>query len=368
MRKRSKKTTTTKRETEGVTIGIDLGDKLSHYCMLDEAGAVMETGSVHNVEASVRKHFAGEPPALVAIEAGARTHWWADLLRNFGHEVIVADAREFCQGKKHRKNDRNDAERLARYARLDPQALHPVQLRSSEQQADLSHIRVRDALLRTRTLLVNVARGLAKEQACRLPASITETFGERSLKVLPAGLAALLAPVLESMDDLTRKIEAKAEIIEQLAQEKYPDTGYLRSVGGVGTLTALTYILTLGSPGRFRHSRDVGPYLGLRPAQEQSGESDPQLGISRQGNGYLRRLLVQCAHHILGPFGKPSELRNWGLAIAHRGGKNARKRAVTAVARKLAVLLHRLWVTRSYYQPFFNQPAQTRPLPVTVHA
>lgn len=367
MRKGSKKAKTT-RETVGVTIGIDLGDKLSHYCVLDEAGKMIESGSVHNVEVSVRKHFAGEPPALVAIEAGARSHWWADLLRSFGHEVIVADAREFCSGQKHRKNDRNDAERLARYARLDPQALHPVQLRSSEQQADLSHIRVRDALLRTRTLLVNVARGLAKEQACRLPASITETFGERSLKALPAGLAALLVPILESVDDLTRKIAAQEETIEQLAQEKYPETCYLRSVSGVGTLTALTYVLTLGSPGRFRHSRDVGPYLGLRPAQEQSGESDPQLGISKQGNGYLRRLLVQCAHHILGRFGKPSELRTWGSAIANRGGKNARKRAVVAVARKLAVLLHRLWRTRSYYQPFFNQPAQLRPLPVTVHA
>jgi transposase len=367
MRKGSKKTTAT-RERKGVTIGIDLGDKLSHYCILDEAGEVIESGSVHNVEPSVRKHFGGEPPAIVALEAGARTHWWADLLRSFGHQVIVADAREFCSGKKHRKNDRNDAERLARYARLDPQALHPVQLRSREQQADLSHIRVRDALLRTRTLLVNVARGLAKEQACRLPASVRETFGERSLKVLPAEVAVLLRPVLESIDDLSKKIEGQQEVIERLANEKYPETRFLRSVTGVGTLTALTFVLTLGSAERFRHSRAVGPYLGLRPAQEQSGESDPQLGISKHGNGYLRKLLVQCAHHILGRFGKPSQLRHGGLAIAQRGGKNARKRAVTAVARKLGVLLHRLWATRSYYQPFFNQPAQAQPLPVTANA
>jgi transposase len=367
MKKGNRQTTTTMRKHSGVTIGIDLGDKLSHYCKLDEAGKVIEEGNLHNVEASVRGHFAGEPPALVAIETGTRTHWWAELLRSFGHQVIVADAREFCSGKKHRKNDRNDAKRLARYARLDPEALHPVELRSREQQADLSQIRVRDALVRTRTLLVNVVRALAKEQGCRLPASVTARFGERSRKVLPAALATLLAPALDSIDDLSRKIEAQEEIIEQLAQQRYPETGYLRSVNGVGTLTALTYVLTLGSPGRFRHSRDVGPYLGLRPAQQQSGEKDPQLGISKQGNGYLRKLLVQCAHHVLGRFGKPSELRHWGLAIAHRGGKNARKRAVVAVARKLAVLLHRLWVTRSYYQPFFQQPASARPLPLPAH-
>jgi transposase len=323
--------------------------------MLNEAGESIESGNLVNTEASVRKHFAGLPAAVVAIEAGARTHWWAKLLESFGHKVIVANAREFAVGRAHRKNDRNDAERLARYARIDPAVLKPVKLRSAEQQADLSEIRVRDALVRTRTLLVNLARGLAKEAACRLLASITKSFGQRSLAVLPPPLRTVLTPVLTTIDDLTRKIEEKEETIEKLASEKYPETHYLRSVAGVGNLTALTYVLTLGSAERFAHSREVGPYLGLRPAQRQSGESDPQLGISKQGNGYLRRLLVQCAHHILGHFGKPSKLRDWGLAMANRGGKNAKKRAVTAVARKLAVLLHRLWSDRAIYQPFFEQ-------------
>lgn len=348
------------RNQDPITIGIDLGDKYSHYCLLDESGQVAESGTVLNTEASARKHFGGIPSALVALEAGARTHWWAQLLRNLGHQVVVANARAFAAGKGRRKNDSNDAERLARYARLDPEALKPVQLRSGEQQADLSQIRVRDALVRTRTLLVNLARGLAKEAGCRLPASITSTFGARSLAVLPAALAALLAPVLDSIDDLTRKIEDKEEAIERLCREKYPETQYLRSVAGVGPITALTYVLTLGSAERFPHSRDVGAYLGLQPSQWQSGESDPQLGISKQGNGYLRRLLVQCAHHILGPFGPPSRLREWGLAMGNRGAKNARKRAVTAVARKLGVLLHRLWRDRAIYQPFYRQETASR--------
>ena len=351
-----------KRALGELTIGIDLGDKFSHYCVLDESGQLTESGNLLNTEASARKHFADVPPALVALEAGARTHWWAQLLRSFGHQVIVANAREFAATASRRKNDRNDAERLARYARLDPQALKPVQLRSPEQQADLSHIRVRDALLRTRTLLVNVARGLAKESACRLPASLTASFGQRSRSVLSPLLLAVLAPVLDSIDELTHKIEAQEEVIEQLASGKYPETHCLKSVAGVGTLTALTYVLTLGSAERFAHSRDVGAYLGLQPAQQQSGESDPQLGISKQGNGYLRRLLVQCSHHILGRFGKPSQLRDWGLAIAQRGGKNAKKRAVTAVARKLAVLLHRLWADRALYQPFFTAEQSNQPV------
>lgn len=238
--------------------------------------------------------------------------------------------------------------------------MKPVTLRSAEQQADLSHLRVRDALVRTRTLLVNLARGLAKESGCRLPASLTHTFGQRCLEVLPAAVAELLSPVLSSIDDLTRKIEAHQELIEKLCRDKYPETQYLRSVAGVGPITALTYVLTLASPERFHHSRDVGAYLGMQPAQRQSGESDPQLGISKQGNGALRRLLVQCAHHILGPFGKPSRLRDWGLALGNRGGKNARKRAITAVARKLAVLLHRLWRDRAMYQPFYQQESQAK--------
>ena len=357
MKKNSKQT---RKPMTSLTIGIDLGDKYSHYHVLDADGEFVESGSVLNTEAAARKHFAALPSAVVAIEAGARTHWWAQLLASFGHRVIVANARAFAAGVKgRRKNDRNDAERLARYARLDPQLLNPVQLRSAEQQADLSHIRVRDALVRTRTLLVNVARALAKENGCRLPASLTHTFGERSLSVLPAALAAVLAPALASIDDLTKKIEAAEEHIETLCREKYPETKYLRSIPGVGSITALTYVLTLASPERFRHSRDAGAYLGLQPAQQQSGESDPQLGISKQGNGYLRRMLVQCAHHMLGPFGKPSRLREWGLALAHRGARNARKRAITAVARKLAVLLHRLWHDRALYQPFYSQPPRS---------
>jgi len=128
----------------------------------------------------------------------------------------------------------------------------------------------------------------------------------------------------------------------------------MRQIGGVGALTSLVYVLTIGDPARFRKSREVGPYLGVVPRQEESGESAPQLRITKAGDEDLRCLLVGSAHYILGPFGKDSDLRRYGLALSERGGKNGKKRAVVAVARRLAVLLHRLWVSGEKYEPLRN--------------
>jgi transposase len=150
------------------------------------------------------------------------------------------------------------------------------------------------------------------------------------------------------------------DCIEQLCQEHYPETHHLRQVSGVGPITALAYVLTLDDPDRFRKSREVAPALGLVPKRDQSGDRDPQLRITKTGDSYLRRLLVGSAQYILGPFGPDCDLRRWGLKLAQRGGKNAKKRAVVAVARKLAVLLHHLWVTGEVYDPFYHShPDQT---------
>jgi len=138
--------------------------------------------------------------------------------------------------------------------------------------------------------------------------------------------------------------------VEELAK-KYGHTKLLRQVKGVGALTSLAYVLTLEKPERFPKSRDVGPYVGLVPKQEDSGESQPQLGISKAGDTMVRKLLVGSAHYILGPFGPDTDLRRYGLRLCERGGKNAKKRAAVAVARKLAVLLHRLWVSGEVYEP-----------------
>jgi transposase len=167
------------------------------------------------------------------------------------------------------------------------------------------------------------------------------------------GTRAGTRPVLVQIAEMTAKIKQYDRQIQQVGQTEYPETQALLKVHGVGHITALTYVLTLGSKERFQQSRDVGCYLGLRPRRSQSGDRDPQLGITKAGNVYLRSLLIECANHLLRPHDRDSSLRQWGLHLASRGGKQARNKAVVAVARKLAVLLHRIWTTQELYKPFY---------------
>jgi transposase len=225
-----------------------------------------------------------------------------------------------------------------------------VEHRTAEQQGELSVIRARNAILRARTLLINSARSIAKGFGVRLPKSITSTFGKRALADLPAMLRTALGGMLEQIDALSQHIASYHQQVGKLA-ETHPEVEPLTSIPGVGKLTAMTFVLTLGRSERFAHSRDVAGFLGLRPKQRQSGARNPRLGISKSGDPYLRKLLVQCSHYILGHWGKHSALRRWGLAKS-QGGNEATMRAIVAVARKLSVLLHRLWVSGQFYKPF----------------
>lgn len=339
-----------KSATQMETIGIDLGDKASRYCILDSDGKVVEEGSFRNQISSIEKDFSGAR-RRIALEAGAQSAWISRELKRLGHEVLVAHARELKWiTASDSKNDPVDARKLARLARADVKLLAPIEHRTAEQQAQLALVRARDAVLRARTLLINTARGLAKGFGVRLPKSITARFGARALTALPEFLKAALAGLLEQVDALSRQVAAYDQHILKLA-EQHPEIERLASIPGVGTLTALTFVLTLGRAERFARSRDVAGFLGLRPKQRQSGARDPQLGISKSGDPYLRKLLVQCSHYILGHWGPDSALRRWGLSKA-AGGKKASLRAIVAVARKLAVLLHRLWTTGDFYKPF----------------
>jgi len=279
-------------------------------------------------------------------------------LTELGHEVIVAHARNVrLIGESSRKDDGLDARMLARLARLDPRLLSPVQHRSAEAQAHLTVIRARAALVGARTALVNAARGLAKSYGERLRKCGTQQVNKDLAVGFSAELRAALEPLLAEVESLNQRIAEYDRRIEQIAKELHPEVALLKQVKGVGTLIALTYVLTVGDPRRFRRSRDLGSYLGLRPGRRNSGSSQPQLHISKEGDRYLRTLMVQGAHYILGPFGQDSDLRRWGLKLAERGGNNAKKRAVVAVARKLSVLLHKLWVSGEVYQPLRNHNA-----------
>lgn len=335
------------------TIGIDLGDKLSRYAILNAAGELVEEGSFRNVVSSMEKHFGGDTkPARIVMEVGTQSAWIERELKRLGHEVIVANARELAWiTASDTKNDRSDAEKLARLARADLRLLKPVDHRTAQQQAELNVIRARDALVRARTMLVNAARGMAKGLGYRLPPAITSTFGARALALVPELLKPALSVLLAQIDALSASMNSYDKQIAALAGQ-HEEVARLTTIPGVGALTALAFVLTLGRAERFEHSRDVGAFLGLRPKQRQSGDRDPQLRISKAGDKYVRKLLVQCAHHALGHWGKDSALRQWGLKKSQTGGKNAAKRAIVAVARKLAVLLHRLWRTGEIFQPF----------------
>jgi transposase len=335
------------------TVGIDLGDRWSHYCVLDAAGEIVEEGRFRTTETALQKHFGEIPRARIAMEAGTHSIWVSEQLRQYGHEVLVANVVDLrALSRSDRKCDRVDAEKLARYARLDPSLLRPISHRSVAMQESLTVIRARDVLVRVRTELINAIRGLVKPCGCRLPKSATSCFHERCRPFVPEGLLLALKPLFEQLRLISLQIKTYDKLILKMAEEEYPETKALSQVNGVGPLTALTYVLTLADKHRFMRSRDVGCYLGLRPKRSQSGEHDPQLGITKAGNSYLRTLLTECANYIIGPFGKDCALQRWGRQLAARGGKNARARAITAVARKLAVLLHRLWVTQAEYVPF----------------
>jgi transposase len=344
-----------------ITIGMDLGDKSSRYCVLGGDGEVRSEGSMGTTKKAMAQKFAGMRRCRVAMEVGTHSPWVSRLLTSVGFVVIVANARQVqLISASSRKNDRIDAQMLARLARVDPQLLRPIRHRGEQAQGDLMAIRVRAALVEARTGLVNAARGFAKAMGERLPACDTDSLGMEKMEALPAPLRERLRPLLEQIEALTGQIKKLDTSIEQIARTEYPETKLLQQVSGVGTLIALTFVLTVEDRERFQKSRDVGCYVGLRPKQSESGQSQPQLGITKEGDRYLRQLLVQGAHCILSRRGPDTDLKLWGLKLAERGGKNAKKRAIVAVARKLAVLLHRLWVTGEVYEPLRNSQARER--------
>jgi transposase len=309
----------------------------------------------------MKQTFSRIPQSRIALETGTHSPWVSRLLTELGYEVIVAHAQKVqLITKSNRKDDRHDARTLARLARIDPELLGPVRHRRAKAQIHLKVIRARAELVSARTALVNAARGLVKSFGERLPKCGTYQVNEKLAEEVSAELREVLVPLLREVESLNERIKEYDERMEKIAKESYPQVEMLKQVKGVGTQIALTYVLTIEDPYRFPKSREVGCFLGLRPGRRNSGESEPQKKISKEGDRYLRTMMVQGAHYILGPFGEDSDLRRWGLKLAERGGKNAKKRAVVAVARKLAVLLHRLWVSGEVYEPLRNSQKAMR--------
>jgi transposase len=337
------------------TIGLDLGDEWSQYCRLDGKGEVMEEGKVRTTESGLSEVFGRLPKSCVAMETGTHSPWVERVLSaNCRHKTIVANPRRLrLIFQSTNKTDRLDAQALARVARMDPNLLYPIQHRGEKAQADLAVLRARGALVEARSKLVNAVRGMLKSFGKRVKKCSTDAFAKAVAGAIPEEMTAAIDPMVETIKTLSEKIAGYDRTVDALAK-KYPETKVLREIPGVGPVTSMTYVLTLEDPGRFRNARSVGAFLGLTARRAQSSGEDPQLRITKAGDATTRSLLVGSAQYILGPFGPDTDLRRWGLKLAERGAKNQKKRAVVAVARKLAVLLHRLWVTQQSYDPLRN--------------
>lgn len=335
------------------TIGIDLGDRKHAVCVLNDEGVAESQETIGNTRTELIELSSRYPGAVIVVETSSHSPWISRLFEARGHLVHVANSRKVSYiSRSNNKHDRDDAQCLARLGRVDPSLLHPVKHRSEECQRDLIRIKVRDALVRARVNLMNSVRFLLKGLGVRVPSSVKATvFVRETRECVAAEYLSLVDGLLISIDALNERIKKEDKDLAQITESKYPQARNLESIPGVGPLTALCFVLVVADEKRFRKARDVGPVLGLVPRRDQSGESDKQLPITKAGNGQLRCLLVNCAHYIMGPFGPPSRLRAGALRIAERGGKNAKKRAVVACARKLAVTMMAMWQQNTPYVP-----------------
>lgn len=335
-----------------VTVGLDLGDRFSITCEVDQAGAVVRRGKLATTPTGIESYFGARPACRVVLEVGTHSPWVSHQLEALGHEVVVANpSAVYGRRRRKKRNDGMDAEFLARQGRADPKLLHPIRHRGAETQADLTLLRSRDQLVRARSRLISHVRGAVKPLGTRIGKCSAESFARQAGSQLPEALRPALEPLLAMIADLTRHVGVADRQIEGVIEARYPEALRLQQIKGVGPVTALAFVLLVEDPRRFTKSREVGAYFGLVPRLDESGDFQPQLRITKSGDALGRRLLVSAGQYILGPFGPECDLRRHGQAIALRGGKNAKKRAAVAVARKLAVTMHSLWVSEARYDP-----------------
>ena len=328
--------------------GIDLHQKHSEICGMDGEGRVKYQERVVTTEAGLRRVFGRRKSSRVVIESGCQTAWAARLLQSMGHEVVVVNPRRVrLIAESTLKTDRIDAEILAWLGRQDEALLRPVYQRSEGARDLRTRLRVRTSLVRARTALINSVRGTLRSQGYRMSSCLAARFAARFWELkLESQLRQMLDPLVETIAELSLRIERlEADLVEESEADEL--LLRLQEVPGVGPIVCLAFVGWVDRPERFPQSRDVGACLGLRPQVRESGESQWHGAITREGDAEMRRLLVQAAHAALN-CRRDSALKRWAEQLAQRIGK---RKAVVALARKLAVLLHRLWVTGRSYQP-----------------
>lgn len=332
--------------------GMDLSDTSAQVCVMSTAGGdPIRRDTIEVSPEALREYFSRQERSRVVFEAGTHSPWISRLLASLGHEVQVADPRRLrLVTENAQKSDRTDAELLARVGRVrDLELIREVNHRPEQMQADYAVAKARDQLVKARTALVTATRGFVKSMGGRLPSCSTESFARKVADAIPELLRPALQPMLSAIAYLTLRIADLDKQIEQILTQRYSEANAaLRQIQGVGAITALCFICVIQDPARFETSRAVGPYVGLVPGKKQSGDSDPKRGITKTGDALLRCQLTRAAHYIM-TFGEDSDLRR----TAHRLLDRDKPRQVVgcAIARKLAVILHRLWASGDSYEP-----------------
>lgn len=345
MLKTTRRQTISKCSTENkkVYVGFDVSEKtieIFAVCGTETSKGSCKIDNNHDAIKKFLSTFKDPSRVCVVMETGTHSLWMSELIKGLGFEVIVAHARDLALiYRSDRKNDQLDAEKLARLAQADRKLLHPVKHMTLERQTDLTVLKARDLVVRQRTQLINTIRGLLRAAGHKL---IEEEYSTRTIKkccsALPEYMRPAIMPLLQQICYLDLAIKEYDRLVRKLCK-KYPATKILQQITGVGELTSLAFVLIVGDPNRFDNAARLCAYLGVVPKQDQSGDTDKQLGITKKGNKLGRKLLIQAAHYILGPFGTDSELRSYGLRIQARGGKIAKKKSYVAVARKLVTVM-----------------------------
>lgn len=334
-------------------IGVDLGDRKHHVCITDKDGNILSENTILNTRDHLERLAKEYPGALFAIEVGTHSPWVSRLLEANDCSCLVANARKLrAIYTNERKCDELDARMLAKLARVDPDLLSPIQHGTEEHQRHRLAITLRDTLVRQRVNIISSIRFSLKSLGIRLNGCSTPAFASKCRQQLRDPLLlSVIEPSLKALDELNQRIKEFDMEIVRIAEQHHPHTKLLQQIPGVGPLTSLSYVLAIGDPASFADPRDAAAYIGLVPRRDQSGKTDKQLPISKSGNREVRRLLVQSAQYIMGRFGPDCDLKRQGLKLAAKGGRSAKKKAVIAIARKLAVLLLVLWKTAGDYEP-----------------
>jgi len=346
-----------------IYIGMDVSQKSIEIFSLPFDGETGERSNIANSRESLMAFCDSikEPSkVLVAMESGTHSAWHSELLKQRGLQVVVGNARKLAAiWMSKNKSDREDAEMLARLVRSDIMLFAPIEHAKTQLRCDLAVVKARAAMIECRTKLINMVRGTLSAFGIKTDEITVENFTVETSKIVPKELRQALSEILKQIRLLQLSIKGYDRTITKLNQ-KYPDTSKVSQITGVGEISALTFVLLIGNPKRFQCGNRVTRYFGLTPKRDQSGEVDKQLGITKEGNVLMRKLLVQCANYIMSR-GPDCDLRRFGERIAVRGGKIARRKAKVAVARKVAKLMFSLWRTGETYDPDYkNHSKETR--------